>query len=72
MFFSLGICLQYDELNSNYDNTLIVGDLNTEMNESSLLEFCQTYNLENIVNKPTCFKDPKNPLCIDLILTNKQ
>ena len=41
------------------------------MNELSLNEFCQTYNLECIVNKPTCFKNPKNPLCIDLMLTNK-
>ena len=61
-----------DELNSKYDNILIIGDLNTEMSESSLNEFCQTYNLESIVNKPTCFKNPKNPSCIDLMLTNKQ
>ena len=42
------------------------------MSETSLDEFCQTYNLEKIINKPTCFKYPKNPLCIDLVLTNKQ
>ena len=42
------------------------------MSEPSLDEFCQTYNLESIVNKPTCFKNPKNPSCIDLMLTNKQ
>ena len=40
--------------------------------EPSLDEFCQTYNLESIVSKPTCFKNPKNPSCIDLMLTNKQ
>ena len=61
-----------DELNSKYDNILGIGDLNSEMSEFSLDEFCQTYNLESIVNKPTCFKNPKNPLCIDLVLTNKQ
>ena len=61
-----------DELNSKYDNILIIGDLNTEMSEPSLNEFCQTYNLESIVNKPTCLKNPKNPSCIDLVLTNKQ
>ena len=61
-----------DELNSKYDNILIIGDLNSEMSEPSLDEFCQTYNLESIVNKPTCFKNPKNPSCIDLMLTNKQ
>ena len=61
-----------DELNSKHDNILILGDLNTEMSEPSLNEFCQTYNLESIVNKPTCFKNSKNPLCIELMLTNKQ
>ena len=60
------------ELNSKYDNILIIGDLNSEMSEPSLDEFCQTYNLESIVNKPTCFKNPKNPLCIDLVPSNKQ
>ena len=65
------ICKGLDKLNSKYDNTLIIGNLNTEMGESSLNEFCQTYNLESIVNKPTCLKNPKNPSCIDLMLTNK-
>ena len=40
------------------------------MSEPSLDEFCQTYDLENIVNKPICLKNPKNPPCIDLVLTN--
>ena len=42
------------------------------MSEPSLDEFCQTYNLVSIVNKPTCLKNPKNPSCIGLMLTNKQ
>ena len=61
-----------DELNSKYDNILVIGDLNSEMSEPSLDEFCQIYNLESIVNKPTCSKDLKNPSCIYLVLTNKQ
>ena len=61
-----------DELNSKYDNILVRGDLNSEMSEPSLDEFCQTYNLVSVVNKPTCSKNPKNPSCIDLMLTNKQ
>ena len=35
-------------------------------------DFCETYNLENLVKEPTCFKNPNNPSCIDLILTNKK
>ena len=41
------------------------------MSELSINEFCQTYHLESIINKPTCFKNLKNPSCIDLVLTNK-
>ena len=42
------------------------------MSGPSLNKFCQTYNLESIVNKQTCFKNPKNPSCIGLMLTNQQ
>ena len=34
-------------------------------------EFRDTYNLRNLIMGPTCFKNPLNPSCIDLILTNK-
>ena len=30
-----------------------------------------THNLKHIVKSPTCYKNPVNPSCIDLILTNK-
>ena len=36
-------------------------NLNSEINEPSLDEFCPTYYLESNINKPTCFKNPKNP-----------
>ena len=61
-----------NELNSKYDNILIICDLNSEMSELSLDEFCQTYSLESIVSKPICFKNPKNPSSIDPVLTIKQ
>ena len=62
----------FDELNWIYDNIFITGDLNSGMNEPSSDEFYQIYNLESIIHKLTCFKNPKNPSCIDLVLTNKQ
>ena len=34
-------------------------------------EFCDLYNLQNLITRPTCFKNPFNPSLIDLILTNK-
>ena len=42
------------------------------MSEPSLDEFCQTCSLKSILNKPTRFKNPKDPSCIDLVLTDKQ
>ena len=34
------------------------------------MPFCLNYNLSNIIKEPTCFKNPENPSCIDLMLTN--
>ena len=31
-----------------------------------------TYNLKSLVKQKTCFKNPDNPSCIDLILTNSR
>ena len=33
-------------------------------------DFCLNYNLKSLICVPTCFKNPDNPSCIDLILTN--
>ena len=33
--------------------------------------FAEIYKLGNLIKKPTCFKNPENPACIDLILTKK-
>ena len=33
--------------------------------------FCSSYGLHSLIKQPTCYKNPKNPSCIDLILTNK-
>ena len=34
--------------------------------------FCECYNLNSPIKKPTCFKNPENPSCIDPILTNQR
>ena len=33
-------------------------------------EFMSVYSLRNLVKQKTCFKNPENLPCIDLILTN--
>ena len=53
------------------DNLILMGDYNSEMSEDAMNEFCCVYSLSSLVSKPTCFKNPNKPSCIDLILTNK-
>ena len=47
-----------------------MGDYNAEITNASMQEFCESYFLENMVKKATCFKKPAKPTCIDLIITN--
>ena len=60
-----------DKYTRIYDNILILGDFNSQTDENIMNEFCQTYNLKNLINEPTCFKNPLNPNTIGVILTNK-
>ena len=55
---------------SSSDNILILGDLYSQISEMIMSEFCETYNLQNLVKEPTCYKNPSKPTCVDLILTN--
>ena len=40
------------------------------MEDSSIKIFCSNFNLTSMINKPTCYKNPDKPTCINLILTN--
>ena len=62
---------QMDNLIRSYDNLLIIGDLNSELSEIGMQDFCSMYNLQNLIKVPTCYKNPLNPSCIDLMLTNR-
>ena len=59
-----------DSSMSGYDNCLVIGDLNSETSEMTMSEFCETYNLQNLVIDSTCCKNPSKPTYIDLILSN--
>ena len=54
------------------DHILLIGDFNLEVSERSIHDFCNDYNLESLSNTPACFKNPENPSCIDLLLTNSK
>ena len=60
-----------DNLLSKYENLLVIGDFNSEIKETSMSEFCDIYNLNNLIKEHTCFKNPVNPTSIDLMLTNR-
>ena len=45
-------------------NFLIIGDPNY------VHGLCETYNLQNIVQYPTCYKNPSKTICTAPILTN--
>ena len=55
---------------SKNDNFVVLGDLNKEVSNSFMEQFCASYNLKSLIKEPTCFKSVDNPSCIDLILTN--
>ena len=49
---------------------LILGDINVGIDKPHRKSFCKTYNLTNLIKQPTCYKNPDNPTCVDLILMN--
>ena len=56
---------------SKYDNFILLGDLNSEPKEQSVEDFCQVCNCKNVIKGNTCFKNPANSCCIDLLITNR-
>ena len=55
---------------TKYDQLLFLGDFNAGVEDSPVKIFCSSYNLTSMINRPTCFKNPEKPSCIDLIFTN--
>ena len=48
------ISRQCDYLSETYENFLLLGDVNSEVSEDSMQEFCDVYNLKSLVKVPTC------------------
>ena len=61
----------YLDLHSTtYEKILILGHFNVGIEEQHMKAFCDNYNLTSLIKQPTCYKNPNNPTCIDLILSN--
>ena len=59
-----------DIYNDFYNKFLLIGDFNIEDVEPCLSTFLYHYDAKNLVKEKTCFKNPSNPSCIDLYITN--
>ena len=59
-----------DQFSATYVNLILLGDFNVEPEEVNMLDFLNIYNLKNLVKQKTCYENPENPSCINLILTN--
>ena len=71
-YFLDSISKQIDKLLGNYDRLIILGDFNSAMSEKPMTDFCDMYNLHNLITEPTCYKNPNNTSSIDLMLTNSK
>ena len=58
-----------DLFSSNYQNVILMEDFNADLDNAVSKDFCDLY-LTNLINKVTCYKNPNNPSCIDLLLTS--
>ena len=47
-----------DLLLSKYGDFMLIGDLNAEPAEAAVSDFCEIYNLNNLIKDKTCFKNP--------------
>ena len=59
-----------DKLYTDSGNIILLGDFNVKVEEKNMSELMCLYSLRNLVKQKTCFKNPENPSCKDLILTN--
>ena len=57
-------------MSSKYEKILILGDFNAGIEEKHMKCFCDNYNLKSLMKQPTCYKNPDNPICVDLLLAN--
>ena len=60
-----------DIYSASYDKFVLIGDFNSEESEDTLAHFLNYHNASNLVRDKICFKSLSNPICIDLIITNK-
>ena len=66
--FQIESAINFDS--NTYENLIILGDFNAEISDLNMESFCTINNLKCIIKESTCYKNPDNRTCIDLILIN--
>ena len=56
---------------TKYQNVVILGNLYACVEDKTLDTFCKSHSFNSLIKQPTCIKNPENPSCIGLFLTNK-
>ena len=56
-----------DLLSSECENLLIIGDFNAQASDTSVKDFCDIYCFNHLIKEPTCYENPIDPKCIDLM-----
>ena len=69
-YFFEHVAYALDAYKQTYGTFLLAGDFNTEESESCLSEYLTKYDSKSLVKDKTRFKNPENPKCIDLFITN--
>ena len=64
--------MRLDIYSSQFENFIVLGDFNAEVENRDKEEFFKSNNLKSLIRVPTCYKNPNSPSCIDLILINSQ
>ena len=68
---SCGSCNSFTSSSSLSSLFLILRDFNISMADDNMNNFSETYDLKNLINKPTFYKNASNPSSIDAILMNR-
>ena len=66
----LATFINFLDLHSTKYKMLVLVDFKIGIDEPHMKSFCEKYNPTNLIKQPPCYKNPYNPMCIDLILTN--
>ena len=57
---------------ARFKNFILIGDFNAEESDTTIKDFYDIYSCKNLIKDAKCFKNPDQPKCIDLTLTNRK